>query len=158
MLYANDACIASRSPRGQWRMMAIFVEAFGTFGLTISESKSETMCMAIPRVPATKIVFNATGQQYRQTTSFTYLGRTVTETPNLSDEIDRRIRAGWTSFKRYKRELYDRPQATLLPLKARIVRSEVIETLLYECATWTPLKGHHTPSSVQHTIGCCFES
>ena len=92
-------------------MMAVFVEVFGTFGLTISESKAETMSMPIPRAPATKIVFNATGQQYRQTTSSTHLGGTVTKTPNLSDEIDRRIRAGWMSFKRYKRELYDRPKA-----------------------------------------------
>ena len=72
--------------------MAVFVEVFGTFGLTISESKTETMCMPIPHAPATKIVLNATGQQYRQTTSSTYLGSTVTETLNLSDEIDRRIR------------------------------------------------------------------
>ena len=129
MLYADDACIVSRSPRGLGRMMAVFVEVFGTFGLTISESKTKTTCMPIPRPPATKIVFNATGQQYRQTTSFAYLGGTVTETPNLSDEIDRRIRAGWMSFKCYKRELYDRPKASLLPLKARIVRSEVAEAL-----------------------------
>ena len=110
MLYADDACIVSRSARGLGRMMAVFAEVFGAFGLTISESKTETMCMPIPRAPATKIVFNATGQQYRQTTSFTYLGGTVTEMPNLSDEIDRRIRAGWMGFKRYKRELYDLPK------------------------------------------------
>ena len=34
MLYADDACMVSRSPRGVGRMMAVFVEAFGTFGLT----------------------------------------------------------------------------------------------------------------------------
>ena len=116
MLYADGSCIVSLSPRGLRRMMAVFVEVFGTFGLTISESKMETMCMPIPRAPATKIVFNATRQQYRQTTSFTYLGGTVTETPNLSDEIDLRIRAGWMGFKRYKRELYDHLKARLLPL------------------------------------------
>ena len=99
------------------RMIAVFVEVFGTFGLTISESKKETMCMPIPRAPATKIVLNATGYKYRQTTFFTYLGGTVNETPNLSDEIDRRIRAGWMGFKRYKRELYGRPKANLLPVK-----------------------------------------
>ena len=33
--------------------------------------------------------------------------------------------------------------ASPLPLKARMVRSEVVEALLYECATWTPLKGHY---------------
>ena len=59
-----------------------------------------------------------------------------------SDEIDRRIRAGWMGFKRYKRELYDRPKASLLPLKARMVRFEVVEALLYGCVTWTPLKCH----------------
>ena len=94
MLYADDACIVSRLPRGLEEMRAVFVEVFGTFGLTISESKTETMCMPIPRAPATKIVFNATGQQYRQATSFTYLEGTVNETPSLSDEIDRQIRAG----------------------------------------------------------------
>ena len=40
VLYADDACIVSRSPRGLGRMMAVFVEVFGTFGLTISESKT----------------------------------------------------------------------------------------------------------------------
>ena len=63
MLYADDAYIVSRSPRGLGRMMAVFVEVFGTFSLTISESKAETMRMPIPRAPATKIVFNATGEQ-----------------------------------------------------------------------------------------------
>ena len=97
--------------------MAVSVEVFGTFGLTISASKTVTMCMPIPRAPATQIVFNATGQQYRQTSSFTYLGGAVTKTPNLSDEIDRRIHAGWMGF----RELYDRPKASLLGT------SEVVE-------------------------------
>ena len=61
VLYADDVCIVSRSPRGLGRMMAVLAEVFGTFGSTISESKTETMCMPIPRAPATKIVFNATG-------------------------------------------------------------------------------------------------
>ena len=56
----------------------------------------------------------------------------MTEMPNnLSDEIDRRIRAGWVGFKRYKRELYDFQKASLLPLEARMARSEVVEALLY---------------------------
>ena len=43
MMYTNDACIARRSPRGLDQMAAVFVEIFGTFDLTISESKTETM-------------------------------------------------------------------------------------------------------------------
>ena len=74
----------------------------------------------------------------------------MAEIPNLLDEIDRRIRAGWMGFKRYKRELYDRPKASLLPLKARMVRSEVVEDLLYECMTWTPLKCHYAKLRTTH--------
>ena len=141
MLYSDDACIVSRSTRGLERMMAVFAEE--NFGLTISESKTETMCMPIPRAPPTQIVFNAAGKQYHQTTSFAYLGGAVTKTPNLSDEIDRRILAGWMKFRRYTRELYDRSKASLLHLKARMVKSEVVEALLNGCAIWTPLQCYY---------------
>ena len=100
MLYSDDVFIVSWSPRGLEQMMAVFVKVFGAFGLTISEGKTETMYMLIPRASATQIVFNATGQNYRQTTSFTYLEGTVIKTPNLSDEIDRWIRTGCMSFRR----------------------------------------------------------
>ena len=137
--------------------MSVFVEVFGAFGLTISESKTETMSMPIPHAPTTQmIVFNTTGLQYHQTTSFTYLVGAVTETPNLSHEIDRRIRTEWMKFRRYTRGLYDRPKTSLLPIKARMLKSVVVEALQYECAIWTLLRPT-TTSSVQHTTGCCFE-
>ena len=34
MLYANDACIVSRSPRKLELMMAVIIHVYGTFGLT----------------------------------------------------------------------------------------------------------------------------
>ena len=58
--------------------------------------------------------------------------------PKPSAENDPRIRADWMSFNRYRQELYDRPTPSL-DLKARMVKSEVVEALLYGCATWTPL-------------------
>ena len=61
LLYADEASIVLQSLRGLGRMVAAFVEFFGTFGLSISESKMETMCTSIPRASETKIVFNATG-------------------------------------------------------------------------------------------------
>ena len=67
-MYADDLCIVSRPPRGLRRIMAIFVEIFGVFGLTLSERKTETMRMPIPLAHARKLVFNAAGQQCRQTT------------------------------------------------------------------------------------------
>ena len=37
MLYADEAGIVSRSPAGLARRMTVIVEAFGAFGLTVSE-------------------------------------------------------------------------------------------------------------------------
>ena len=100
MLYADDASIVSWSLRGLKWMMVVQVELFGAFSLNVSESKTEIMCMSILHAPAKQIVFNATGQQYhRQTTPFAYLGGSVTETSNLSAEIDQRIRSRWISFR-----------------------------------------------------------
>ena len=49
MLYADDACIMSQSPRGLELMMAVIAEVCGAFGLTVSEKKTETMQMPIPQ-------------------------------------------------------------------------------------------------------------
>ena len=97
----------------------------------------ETTNMPIPHAPATTISFTTTGQLYHQTTSFAYL------------EIDHRIRAGWMSFNRNWAELYDRATA-LLDLKTRMVKSEVVEALLYGCAAWTPLKGDYQKLRAVH--------
>ena len=42
-------------------MMVVLAEVFSTFGLAISETKTEAMRIAIPRAPATQIAFNAKG-------------------------------------------------------------------------------------------------
>ena len=70
-------------------------------------------------------------------TSFIYFGSVFTESPNLSPEVDRRICAGRMSFNRYRRELYDRAKVSLHSLKVRMVKSEVVEALLYGCASCT---------------------
>ena len=126
------------------------VADFPPITATLQATSHHVAICCISNFTATKIVFNATGQQYRQTTSFTYLGGTVTEMPNLSDEIDRRIRAGWMGFKRYKRELYDRSKASLLPLKARMVSPVVVEALLSGCVTWTSLKCLYAKLRTKH--------
>ena len=42
-----------------------------------------------------------------------------------------------------RRELYDRPNASLLDLKVRMVKVDVVQALLYGCGTWTLLKVHN---------------
>ena len=113
MLYADDACIVSRSPQGLAKMMEVIVDVFRAFVATVSAKKTETMCMPPPRTPRTMVRIEAAGQIYKQVQSFTYLGDAVTETLDMSIEIARRTRACWMRIRRYSRELYDQPKVAL---------------------------------------------
>ena len=45
MLYADDACIVSRSPQGLAKIMEVIVEVCRAFTLTVLAKKTETICM-----------------------------------------------------------------------------------------------------------------
>ena len=152
MLYADDACIVSRSPQGLAKMMEVIVEVRRAFASTVSAKKTETMCMPPTRTPRTIVLVEAAGQTYKQVQSFTYLGGAVTETPDLSVEIAWRTRACWMRTRRYLRELYDQPKVAL-SLKTRMVKAEAIEALLYGCSTWTFRQEHYAKLRiVQHRV------
>ena len=77
------------------------------------------------------------GQVYNQTNEFVYLGGNVNNNADLSIEVNRCIRNAWCTFWKYTFELFDRPSAPL-ELKIRMLRAEVLETMLYGCFTWSP--------------------
>ena len=114
------------------------------FGLTVSEAKTGIMCLRAKGTPESTATFTveAAGQVYNQTNEFVYLGRNVNHNTDLSIEVDRRICNAWYSFRKYTLELYDRPSAPL-ELKIRILRAEVLETMLYGCVTWSPRACHY---------------
>ena len=148
-LYADDACIVSRSPQGLAEMMEVIVEVCRAFALTVSAKKTETMCMPPPRTPRTMVRIEAAGQIYKQVQSFTYLGGAVTKTPDMSVEIARRTRACWMRIRRYSRELYDQPKVAL-SLKTRMVTAEAIKAFLYGCSTWTLRQEHYAKLRTVH--------
>ena len=86
---------------------------------------------------------SAAGQVYKQTVEFVYLGRVISADWDLrSVEVTRRIQRAWTCFGRYTMEIYDRPSVRLR-LKVRVPKSEILETLLYGCVTWSPSKADY---------------
>ena len=149
ILYADDACIVSRSPQVLTKMMEVYVEVCRAFASTVSAKKTETMCMPPSRTPRTMVRIEAAGQIYTQVQSFTYLGGAVTEYPDMSVEIARRTRACWMRIRRYSRELYGQPKVAL-SLKARMVKAEAIEALLYGCSTWTLRQEHYAKLRTVH--------
>ena len=157
MLYADDACMVSRSPQGLAKMMEVIVEVCRAFALTVTAKKTETMCMLPRRTPRTIVQVEATGQTYKQVQLFTYLGGAVTEVPdNVSVEIVRQTQACWMRIRRYLWELYDQPKVAL-SLKTRQVKAEVIEALLCEFSTWTLRQEHYAKlRTVHHRVLLCI--
>ena len=133
MLYADDARIVSQSPEQLRKMIGVIVFVCAAFGLTVSEAKTEIMCLRAKGMTECTAIFSveAAGQVYNQTNDFEYLGGNDNHNADLFIEVERRIGNAWCSFRKYTLELYDRPSAPL-ELKIRILqRTEVLETMLY---------------------------
>ena len=143
MLYADDAGIVSRSPERLEKMMTVIVTACAAFGLTVSEAKTEIMCLRTKGGGHVPFTVTGAGQVYKQTVEFVYLGGAISADWDLrSVEVTRRIQRAWACFVRYKMEIYDRPSVRLR-LKVRMLKAVVLETLLYGCVTWSPRKADH---------------
>ena len=144
ILYADDAGVVSQSPEQLRKMMEVIVVVCAAFGLTVSEAKTEILCLRAKKMPESTATFSveAAGQVYNQANEYVYLGGNVNHNANLSIEVKRRKRNAWCSFRKYTLELYDRPSAPL-ELKIGMLTAEVLETMLYGCATSSPRACHY---------------
>ena len=148
MLYADDVGVVSRSPEQLIKMMEVIVVMCAAFGLTVSEAKTDIMCLRATGMPESSV--EAAGQVYNQANEFVSLGG-VNHNADLSIEVDRRIRNAWCSFRKYTLELYDRPSAPL-ELKLRMIRAEVLEKNVVRLLHVEPVRvslRHAAPSPPQ---------
>ena len=120
------------------------VVVYAAFGLTVSEAKTEVICLRTKGMTDSTATFSveAADKVYSQTNEFVYLGENVNHNGDLFIEINRRTRNAWCSFRKCTLEPYDRP-STPLGIKIRILRAEVLETMLYGCVTWSPRACHY---------------
>ena len=103
-------------------------------------------------LPTSSLVVEAAGQRYMQTMQFVYLGELIDANADIMPGIKRRIRLAWACYDRFKRELYDMEDATLM-LKVRLLKTEVMETLPYGCVTWALGLEHFTKLlTAQHNL------
>ena len=57
MFYADDAGVVSQSPEQLMKMMGVFVAVFAAFGLTVSEAKTENICVRAKGMPDSIALF-----------------------------------------------------------------------------------------------------
>ncbi|CAB1097149.1 unnamed protein product [Ectocarpus sp. CCAP 1310/34] len=149
MLYADDAAIVSRSPESLQKMMSVIVRVAGLFGLMVSEPKTEIMCMLPKGIEERPFTVSAAGQTYKQTDRFVYLGRIISADGKADREITSRSCRAWKCYRRNSASMYDRRRADR-QLKIRLLQAEVVETLLYGCASWSLTAEHYTKLNGTH--------
>ena len=95
--------------------MTVIATVFEAAGLTVSEKKTETMLSRTPdqTTLAPPLVIEASGQSYKQTAQFLYLGGIIHERADLSLQIDGLIRLMRACLKRVDQEFFDRTVAPL---------------------------------------------
>ena len=154
MLYADDACIVSRSPQGLAKIMEVIIEVCRAFALTVSAKKTETMCMPPPHTPRTMVQIEAVGQTYKQVQSFTYLGGGWTEVPDTSVEIARRTSA-CASGGTYGSSTTNRKSRS--PSRSEWLRRTQSRPSCMD-AVRGPFARNTTPNSAPYTTESCFVS
>ena len=79
MLYADDAGVVSKLPEQLSKMMDVSVNVCTAFGLTVSEAKTEIMCLRTRAMSDAAATFSveAAGHVYKQMHDFVYLGGNV---------------------------------------------------------------------------------
>ena len=81
--------------------MGVIVVVCAAFGFTVSEAKTEIMCLRTKGMPQSAAIFSVEtfGQVFNQTNEFAYLGGNVNRNADLFIEADRRIFNPWCSFR-----------------------------------------------------------
>eukprot|EP00752_Nemacystus_decipiens_P001316 g1306.t1 len=149
MLYADDAGVVSRSTESLGKMMSVIVRVAGLFGLMVSEPKTKIMCLLPKGMEECPFAVSAGSQTYQQTDRFVYLGRTISADGKADMEISSRICRAWKCFRRYSEAIYDRWRIDH-QLKVQLLQAEVVETLLYGCASWSLAADHYTKLNGAH--------
>ena len=131
MLFADDAAVVAHSQEELQRLMNRFSDACAAFGLTISIKKTEVMGQEVASEP--EIYIN--NEKRVTTSSFTYLGSTISDDVTLDKELDRRIGRACGTFAKLKGRVWENRKLTI-KTKMAVYRACILSTLLYGSETW----------------------
>ena len=132
LLFADDAALVSHTEGGLQDLIDSFSDACNDFGLKISLTKTEIMTQGSVSDPNIYI-----GQHRLETvTSFTYLGRTVTNNLNLDTEINKRVGKAAGVMQRLRSRVWENGKLEV-KTKIAVYKACVLSVLLYGGECWT---------------------
>jgi len=152
--YADDTAFVSSSPDGLQRTINAVAEAYSRSGLAINTGKTEVLNMCQPPIPA--LLINQ--QPLKNVEEFTYLGSVLSNTNDLSSEVQRRIGLASASFGRLSHRVFMNRNLTI-KTKVSVYKAVCLSILLYGSESWVLYRRHlnkleafHT-SSLQRILG-----
>ena len=115
-----------------------FALAYSRLGLTLNISKTETMFQherGYPSPTDSLPSIQINGEELNAVNNFKYLGSTVSSNASLDMEIQSRISAAATAYKKLRKRIFSNNDI-LSNTKIKVYNAIIIPTLLYGCETW----------------------
>ena len=134
MQYDDNAGILWRSSESLEMMMTVIVTACSAFPCTVSDAKTWILCRQANGGGKVLFITNAAGELFKQAIEFVLLGGATTVKRDICFKLTQHLHRAWACFQWYKVKTYDRPGVSLR-WKVRLLKAEVIETLIYGCVT-----------------------
>ena len=107
LLYADDMAIVCDSERGLVKLVERLDEVTQRWRLDISQKKTEVMTVTRAKNPP-PIHITLRGETLKNVTIFKYLGRTFTNTTDLTTKINARMKSASKAFYKLAAPLYQR--------------------------------------------------
>ena len=121
---------------------SLFVEAATCFGLRLNTTKTELLYQPPPQQqqPEQPVV-EVNGEALKTTSTFTYLGSTITSKNSSDAEINRRTQAACKAFGSFQQRLWSRHDIKL-STKIKVYNAAVLPSLLYSTETMVLYRKH----------------
>ncbi|BHF58079.1 hypothetical protein SprV_0100102800 [Sparganum proliferum] len=136
LLFADD-CALNATTEGdmQWSM-GLFSAACENLGLVINTEKTVIMHQPPPNTVHSAPQVSVNGTHLQVVDNFTYLGRTLSRSTKIDDEVVHRISMASQAFGRLENTVWN-SHGPQLSTKLQMYKAVILPTLLYGKDTWT---------------------
>ena len=117
--------------------------AYNSYGLTISNRKTEAMHHPAPGEFYVESNISINGQRINAVNKFTYLGSTLSCNIVIDDEMNTRLTKASTAFVRLNKNVWNR-RGIIPSTKIMVYKAVVLSTLHYGCKKVESLPHHQT--------------
>ena len=133
MMYADDVVLLNETQEEAEKELNNWQKALEKRGLRVSRTKTEYLCVG---EPATRPAIKMHTDDIPETDVFKYLGSTIQQDGWCEKEIQKRIQAGWSNWRKVTGVMCDKRMSARL--KGKVFKSVVRPAMMYGLET-TPL-------------------